>query len=207
MSMNRNNIRAAVIGVTAGVTAGAATIAGIIAVDDYDLWHKAGRAAARWRLLPADRAELDRLRADRTDRDSDLRDTHITQTAMTRWGFRPGLLLPHHLVTEPTELLVPALITEIERAVHQCTRMTGASNWPGHRDALIDEFRRRRTWAVEVTLPELDQLRLDAAADHVQGLAVDAVIRYPALSGMPTGSDYPTFEGPFDTNLADTDRE
>lgn len=200
--MNRNQIRAAMIGVTAGVTAGIVTVAGIIAYDDYDRWDKARHAIARWRLLPVDRTELDRLRAARTARDSARRHARASATTLTRLCFQPGLLLPHHLVGTLQELSVPALITEIERAMHQATRMTGASNWPGHRDALLDEFHRRHSWPTELSLPELDRLRLDAAADHLQTLAATAALRIPVAAPTANGFDYPKFEGPDDDHTA-----
>ncbi|MFE3195024.1 hypothetical protein ACFXHA_38880 [Nocardia sp. NPDC059240] len=193
--MNRNHFRTAVIGVTAGVTAGLITVAGIIAYDDYGPLSKAREALNRRRLLSADRAELDRLRAARTTHYAGLRTARDERTTLTRMLFRPGLLLPHNMVALLEDLSVPALLTEIERAVFQCGRLEGASNWPGHRDALINEFNRRRNWAIEYTLPELDRLRLEAAADRVQGMAADAVLRRPVFASRPAGTES-VFEGP-----------
>ncbi|WP_330183835.1 hypothetical protein OHB26_09520 [Nocardia sp. NBC_01503] len=198
--MNPNHIRTAVIGLTAGVTAGAVTVATIIAIDNYDPLGKLTHAVAYRRLSPADRTELDRRRADRAAAETDRLHTRDTVAAATRAGFQPPLLLIRNRCQDLTELTVPALIEEIERAVTMGRDSEAGAIWTTHLNALVNEFGRRRGWNVRSGLSELDQLRLEAAEKLV---STAQFVRIPqAAIWQPSSADgalYPDFSGPYAT--------
>lgn len=201
--MNPNHIRTASIGTIAGITAGCITVASIVAWDTYDPWATLQNAIARRRLTPAEREELDRLRAEKSLRSADLTRARDARVAATRALFRPDLLNLRHQGSTLDTLSVPALIAETKFAINACKNPTPwiRQTWVGHRDALLDEFDRRTGWDVKYRLPELDQLRLEAAERHIStarfGLPtappVPAPIGPPALS-----AEYPDVTGPDD---------
>ncbi|WP_327114175.1 hypothetical protein OHB12_33710 [Nocardia sp. NBC_01730] len=219
--MNHNDFRAAIVGVTAGVVAGAVTVAGVIAFDDMDLWGQAERALARRRLSPADRAELERLEDAERSRSRARTRARQEITAEIRAKFVPGFIGGKHPVASLEELSVPQLITGIEHAetkVHENPWLIGGVEqhraWSDHLAALLDEFHRRRGRDVHRRLSLLDQQLMQSAETRMNTakfapptLPRQAPRPAPTPVEIPADSpyQYPDFIGPDAVEATNTD--
>ena len=168
--MNRKNIQAAAIGVTAGVM----TVAGIIAWDEMDPVGTIRRATERRHLTPAEREEWDALQAQRlaesAEHAGDLDDKR--QAALAK--FRPEMLTVAK-VDQIDQLTVPELLTEIA-AAHTAHRAqwvlpygerdhAAMKVWNDQIEALTEHFRQLNTGKLRRPrqLSALDCRRLERA--------------------------------------------
>ncbi|MEV6101460.1 hypothetical protein [Nocardia sp. NPDC051981] len=176
--MSINTSRVIGLGAAAGIAAGVAVIATIIAVDEWDLDTRVAEAITRWQMTPDERIALDatkallahqneqrRARRDKTERDKRSKFCHDLLTSVD---------------SELTALTLPQLITEILYARagfaggFGIDPQTGQGDyavrtrWAGHLDALRSEFDRRNAGAGR-SLSRLDRLRWQAAYTAVHG--------------------------------------
>ncbi|MGN2640603.1 hypothetical protein ACTD5D_31425 [Nocardia takedensis] len=173
--MNRNDIRPALV----GVTAGALTMAGLAAVLEYDVAGRVADRIERARMSPAQRAESDALAARIRAHHQQVCARIDADRARRREAFRPELVTTVDGITALEDFTVEQLITEIRerrRLLRRITRAGGHRPEDGRTDfqtcveqlgALREEFDHRR-WRT-AGISRLDQRRLDAAAEEVHG--------------------------------------
>ncbi|MGW5572632.1 hypothetical protein ACWEVD_15620 [Nocardia thailandica] len=172
--MNRNDIRPAAI----GVTAGALTVAALIAVLEYDPRRAVAERLAQAKLSPEDQTELARIkqqrkdayrahRADQKRQDAERAEADARELA----GFDPQLLSTPGMAMTTADLTVAQLATEIvgtkDRLSHGDLMYSAAVTLRRHEAALRCEWRRRDSFDARTKLPLVDQMRHRIAAEKV----------------------------------------
>jgi hypothetical protein len=210
--MNRNTIRPAAI----GITAGAAAFAALFAWVEVDPWHSISERIARGKLTADERAELDRIAAEsKTSNEEYLkvqerdRQRRAEQDARDAKGFDPALLITEPgTASTPQELELGDLVTEIVHA-EQTLRQGSVWNTPLslHNVALNAEWRRRDSWDARYKLSHVEILRRNILRDRLE-----TARRAPlppaepvAPSAVPDSGEfvYPRFDGPIGSGDGD----
>ena len=169
--MNRNIIRPAAIGISAGVS----VFAALYALVEFDPFDDIEDYLARRRLTPGERAELDRIAAEQAERDQLYRaqreqdeQEREQQAATVAAGFAPELLSTPGMVATAQELTLPQLVAEIIHAEQQFRSGCGPAERYAHCAALFGEWRRRNDYRMRSTLPRVEWLRLDIAREQIE---------------------------------------
>ncbi|MGW4365440.1 hypothetical protein ACWEKT_07320 [Nocardia takedensis] len=170
--MKRNDIRPALV----GMTAGALTLAGLAAALEYDLAGRVANRVDRARMTTAQRAESDALVEQVRRHHQQIQARIDADRARRREGFRPELVTTVDGIAALEDFTVEELITEIRerKRLLGITRSGVLRPDYGRTDfqtcveqlaALREEFDHRRWRAAGIS--RLDRRRLAAAADEV----------------------------------------
>ncbi|MFJ9368778.1 hypothetical protein ACIRRA_30730 [Nocardia sp. NPDC101769] len=193
--MHTNTSRAIGLGITAGVVAGIATLATVIAIDDWDLDTRVSEAVARTRMTPAERTELSATKRLLDHQARQRREQRELDESHKRSKFHPYLL---STPSELTELSLSGLICEILAARRQLRHAWAIDPTTGRRDysvveiwtdqleAMRSEFNRRRhNPAPGQALPLLDRMRWQAAYSAVHA-DIEVTTNVPGLDDHAT---------------------
>ncbi|MET8428368.1 hypothetical protein [Nocardia sp. NPDC004860] len=176
--MHTTTSQAIGLGVAAGVVAGIATVATIIAIDDWDLDTRVSEAITRSRMTAAERTELAATKRLIVQQAQQQREQRERNEIYKRSKFRPDLLSGTRC--ELTELSPSRLICEILNARREVRRAWAAdpatgrrdysalNTWTDHLQALRSEFDHRRdNPAPGQAMSLLDRMRWQAAYSSV----------------------------------------
>ncbi|MFE3222919.1 hypothetical protein [Nocardia sp. NPDC059228] len=176
--MHINTSGAIGLGIAVGVVAGIATVATIIAIDDFDLDTRVSEAITRSRMTEAERTELAATRRLIDHQAQQQREQRERNESYKRSKFRPDLLSGTR--SELVDLSLSGLICEILHARRQVRHawtadpVTGGldyaslNTWTDQLQAMRSEFDRRRdNPSAGQALNLLERMRWQAAYSEV----------------------------------------
>ncbi|WP_458686406.1 hypothetical protein [Nocardia tengchongensis] len=172
--MHHTTIRILALGAAAGVVAGIATVATIVAIDDFDLDTRVSEAIAQWQMTAAERTELAATKRLIAQQAQQQREQRERNEIYKRSKFSPDLLSGTRC--ELSELALSGLVCEIlyaRRRVRSAWTVDPATGrrdysslntWTDHLQAMRSEFDRRRdNPAAGQAMSLLDRMRWQAA--------------------------------------------